>query len=203
MYNWLLRPKINPESAVRTFLLRYSFWLVCLVGIIGLATLRSPPFYGKIDFFLLKGRPWWPVWKALVTNTGNGDDTPVYTDYVTGCILGGVFGKVPVLDVIRHRIPTLYIEDMETNKLPAKRFLNIYLTKEDFTKDFTCVINLIGYESSWVPDETGHWSRRMGRTSEFYNFRSPGKEPNTRVALENFPFQKCVAYFPEENTQKR
>jgi len=184
---------------VRTFLLRNSFWLVCLAGIIGLATIRSHPVYGKIDFFLLNGRPWWPDWEALVTSTGNGGNVPVYTDYVTGSILGGVFGKVPVLDVIRHRIPTLSIEDMETNTLPAKRFLNIYLTKEDLAQDFTCVINLIGYESSWVPDETGHWSRRMGRTDEFYTLRTAGRESNTRVALKNFPLQKCVVFFGKED----
>jgi hypothetical protein len=132
----------------------------------------------------------------LTNYTQDEKNTLIYTDYVTGSILGGVFGKVPLLDVVRHRIPTLYIEDMETNKLPAKRFLNIYLTKEDLAKDFTCVINLIGYESSWVPEETGHWSRKMGKTSDFYRFRAPQKGSDTRIMLKNFPLQKCVVYFP-------
>ena len=191
-----------PKSTVKTFLLCNHFWLVCLIGIIGLATIRSPPVYGKIDFFLLDGRPWWPSWKALIADSRTNDKTPVYTDFITGYILDGVFGEVTLLEVfqVQDKLPTLYIEDMEENKLPAG-LLNIYLTQEDFSKDFKCVINLIGYRSSWVPEETGHWHKKMGDTSEFYKFRTLNGESNTRLRLKNFPLKKCAVFTPENNKE--
>ena len=181
---------------IKVFLSRNHFWLACLAGIICLATIRSHPVYGKIDFYLLNGRPWWPKWKTLVTDVRTLGNSPVYTDYVTGSILGGIFGEVPLLEVTRiRRISTLDIDDMEKNKLPAKSLLNFYLKKEELTKNFKCVINLIGYESSWVPDETGHWNRKMGRTSAFYKFRDIQGESNTLIQLKAVPLQRCAVYF--------
>ena len=181
---------------IKVLLSRNHFWLACLAGIICLATIRSHPVYGKIDFYLVDGRPWWPEWKTLVRNVRSFDNRPVYTDYVTGSILGGVFGEVILLEVMRSRkITTLDIDDMEKNKLPAKSLLNFYLTEEELTKDFKCVINLIGYESSWVPDETGHWSRKMGKTSAFYKFKDIHGESKTRIRLKTVPLQRCAVYF--------
>ena len=192
-------PKDLPECRIKAFLCCNLFWLACLASVIGMGTIRSPPFYGKLDFYLLDGRPWWPGWSALITETQTQDQTPVYTDYATAYVLSGVFGEVPLLDVIQNRAPTLYIEDMEKNKLPEKQFLNIYLTQEELSKDFKCVINLIGYTSSWVPDETGHWHRSMGDTGGFYKFRTIIGESDTRLSLKDFPVQKCVVYAPENN----
>lgn len=193
----IFHPQTRSKHLVKVFLWRNLFWLACLASVVGLATVRSHPVYGKIDFYLLDGRPWWPGWKSLVTNTGTNHNIPVYSDYATSYILGGVFGEVPLLDVIRNRPPILYIEDMEKNKLPEQQVLNIYLTQDDLSKDFKCVINMIGYSSSWVPDETGHWHRRMGNTSDFYKFRNPHGESDTRLRLKNFPLQKCAVFFPE------
>ena len=180
---------------MKEFLLCNHFWLVCLAGIIGLATVRSFPVCGKIDFYLLDGRPWWPEWKTLIKDTQTNGKTPVYTDSITGYILDGVFGEVTLLEGHQNsdKIFTLYIEDMEENKVPTGR-LNIYLTPEDIAKDSKCVINLIGYTSSWIPDETRHWSRRVGKTSEFYKFRSHQGESDIRLTLKNFPLQRCVVY---------
>ena len=194
-------PKDTPECPIKAFLCCNLFWLTCLAGVIGLATIRSPPFYGKLDFYFLDGRPWWPGWSNLVTDTLTSNQNPVYTDYATAYILSGVFGEVPLLDAIRNRTPTLYIEDMEKNKLPEQQFLNIYLTKEDLSRDFKCVINLIGYTSSWVPAETGHWHGRMGKTSQFYKFRFLQGESDIRLRLKNFPLQKCAVYAPEDNKE--
>lgn len=186
---------------IKNLLWRNYFWLLCLVGFIGLATVRSPPIYGKIDFYLLNGRPWWPAWKALVANTRASVKTPVYTDNITGYILGGVFNDVLLLDVVSNRRPTLYIEDMEKNELPEKHLLNKLLTQEDLAKDFKCVINLIGYSSSWVPEETRHWHRRVGNTSQFYKFRDLHEKSDLRLRLKHFPLQKCAVYAPEGNKE--
>ena len=194
-------PQGRFEFLVKAFLCRNLFWLVCLAGVTVMATIRSPPFYGKLDFYLLDGRPWWPGWSTLITKTQAQDQTPVYTDYTTTYVLSGVFGEIPLLDPIRNRTPTLYIEDMEKNKLPEQQFLNIYLTQKDLSKDFKCVVNLIGYTSSWVPDETGHWHRSMGDTGGFYKFRTIIGEPDTRLSLKDFPVQKCAVYAPENNKE--
>ena len=187
--------QVRSKLTVTVFLWRNFFWFFCLAGIIILATIRSPPIYGKIDFFLLDGRPWWPGWKDLVTESRTNGKTPIYTDYVTGYILGGVFGETPLLlDTARNRILTLYIEDMEKNEFSKNHLINTYLPKDCLTKNFKCVINLIGYESSWVPKETGHWNGRIGETSNFYKFRTPHREVDIRIALKNFPLQHCTVY---------
>lgn len=188
---------------IKKLLYHNLFWLTCLAGIIGLATIRSYPVYGKIDFYLLDGRPWWPSWKALIADARASDNTPVYTDFITGYILDGVFGKITLLEVfqVQDRLPILYIEDMEENKLPTG-LLNIYLTWEDLKEDFKCIINLIGYTSSWVPDETGHWSSKMGNTSEFYKFKTLHREPDILPRLRKFPLQKCNVYTSQHNENK-
>ena len=198
MVKKLFQPQACLRRLIKALLCRNLFWLVCLASVIGLATVRSHPVYGKIDFYLLDGRPWWPSWKPLVTYTRTNDNTPVYTDYATAYILGGVFGEVPLLDVIGNRPTTLYIEDMEKNKLPEQQVLNIYLTQEDLSKDFKCIINLIGYKSSWVPEETGYWNKTIGNTRKFYNFRTHASKSDIGLALKNFPLHKC-AVFAQEN----
>ena len=186
---------------IKLLLRRNYFWLLCLAGIFALATIRSGPVYGKFDFYLLNGRPWWPAWKALVTDTRTNPRTPVYTDNITGYILGGVFSEIPLLDVVSNKRPTLYIEDMEKNELPEKKNINKILTSTDLAKDFKCVINLIGYQSSWVPEETGHWNRRVGKTSEFYQSRTFHEKSDISLRLKNFPLQKCAVYAPEDNKE--
>lgn len=181
----LLKKQTRSKFTIKAFLWRNYFWFFCLAGILSLATIRSPPVYGKIDFFLLDGRPWWPEWKALVTETRTKGKTPVYTDLVTGYyILGCVFGEVPLVDTFLNKKGIIYIEDMENLK-----------------KNFKCIINLVGYTSSWVPEETGHWSSKVGKTSEFYKFRTRHKESDIRVMLKKFPLQRCVVY-DQEKTEK-
>ena len=196
----LPKNQVRSKLTVTVFLWRNCFWFFCLAGIISLATIRSPPIYGKLDFFLLDGRPWWPGWKELVTDSRTKGKTPIYTDYVTGYILGGVFGETPLLlETVRNRMPILYIEDMEKNEFSENHFINTYLPKKDLEKKFKCVINLIGYTSSWVPEETGHWHRRIGETSEFYKFRIPHREVDIRLALKNSPLQHCSLYSKNSN----
>ena len=178
-------PQARSKCLAKKFLCRNLFWLVCLAGLVGLSTIRSHPVYGKIDFYLLDGRPWWPGWKALVMHSQTNGKTPIYTDYVTGYyVLYSVFGETPLADMFRHKGGTLYVEDME-----------------NFKKDFRCVINLIGYTSSWIPEETRHWASKIGKTSEFYKLKARKGEPDINFTLKNFPLQKCVVFAPENYTE--
>jgi hypothetical protein len=174
------------------------FYCACLAAMISLGMIRSYPLYGKIDFFLLDGRPWWPQWETLVQETRKIGNNPVYTDYTTGYILAGIFGQQTVLKVSDYKVPRLYIEDMVENKVPEGKFTNIFFIKGKKYYDFRCVVNLIGYQSSWVPDETRHWDSNLADTSRLYQFKNAQKSLDIFTELEHFPLKKCVVYFPAE-----
>jgi len=173
------------------------FYTVCFLTLISLSLIRSYPFFGKLEFILLDGRPWWPSWELLIKDNREEGIATVYTDYITGYILAGVFGKNTVVNVGRHKIPILFIDDMEENKLPGKAFLSLFLTREKGKgSDFSCIINLIGYESSWVPEETHHWQSHLANTSRFYQFKNPSTGSSIFTELERFPPKRCKVYFP-------
>lgn len=173
----------------------YAFCLLCVYC---LGMIRTHPFYGKIDFLLLNGRPWWPTWEALIQQTRDQGNTFAYTDYITSYILTGVFGEKTVINVESNKIPELYIEDMEAGKLPEKQFLNLSLLRSNKKEDYKCIINLIGYQSSWVPDETRHWNSNIAVTSRYYQFKNTKKYSDFSPDLKLYALKKCVAFFPIE-----
>lgn len=155
-------------------MVQWIFFLCCLVGMVLLATVRSPPIYGKIDFIMLDSRPWWPGWKPLIVTAKKNSALPVYTDYITSYILVGVMGLRSVLTVRDNpgSCPVLSVEDMETNILPHERLMDkstIKTMQEGGT--YTCIVNLLGYQPSWVSVETRHWRAELARTGDFYDFK--------------------------------
>ncbi len=153
------------------WVVRWSFFSICLAGIFLVGAVRSHPFYGKIDFLMLDGRPWWPAWRQIVDETRRRGGQPVYTDYITGYVLASVFGEKVLLRVgSLDRYPVLSVPDMEKGVVADTKTVNNSLMLSVSKGEFSCVINLLGYTSSWVPDETKHWRREIAETGRWYRF---------------------------------
>ena len=72
------------------------FFVLCLACIVGLSSIRSHPVYGKLDFFLLDGRPWWQPWRPMIARIIQAGDKPVLSDVVTDTVLRAVFAQQTV-----------------------------------------------------------------------------------------------------------
>lgn len=179
---------------MRKLIFRNLFFGGCLTLVFIIGAMRSHPFFGKWDFFFVEGRPWWPAWRDLIRDTRARGKVPVYTDYITGYILAGVFGEQTVVNVGDDKIPRLIIEDMEEGRLPAEEFLSNAYIQAGRPRDFRCVINLKGYQSSWVPGETGHWRSQVADTSKFYSFANDMEKPIISRSLRGIFHDRCVIY---------
>jgi len=72
------------------------FFVLCLACIVGLSSVRSHPVYGKLDFLLLDGRPWWQPWRSMIESILQAGDKPVLSDVVTDRVLRAVFAQQTV-----------------------------------------------------------------------------------------------------------
>ncbi len=72
---------------------RLAYFLICLVIIIGLSSVRTEPVYGKLDFLLLDGRPWWPSWRPMIEEIIHDGRQPIFSDRMTSSVLRAVFNQ--------------------------------------------------------------------------------------------------------------
>jgi len=79
-----------------SFLLKNTFFLVSLLGVIGLSSIRSFPVYGKLDFILLDGRTWWKPLQPMIEEIIAQGDDEILSDMITCTILRGVFAQKAV-----------------------------------------------------------------------------------------------------------
>ncbi len=75
---------------------RKVYFFTCLVCLIGLSSVRSPPVYGKLDFLLLDGHPWWRPWHAMIEQVIAQGEQPIITDLATSTVLRAVFAQKTV-----------------------------------------------------------------------------------------------------------
>jgi len=59
---------------------------------------------------------------------------------------------------------------------------------------YRCLINLHGFESSWVPAETGHWPERWSKPYLLYEFQGKHGKEIEPLLKKNLP-QNCMVYF--------
>ena len=159
------------------------FYGLCLILVFVAGMQRSKPIFGKGDFYLVDGRPWWPAWRALITDTRTRGSAPVYTDYITGYVLAGVFGERTVVNVGDEKMPQLDVVAMEEGRVPAEEFLSEAYIRAGRPTELRCVINLIGYRSSWVPGETRHWKANLANTARFYDWKDVAGGSGTSASL--------------------
>jgi len=88
-----------------------AFFYASVFFVIVLSSIRSYPVYGKLDFFLLDGRTWWPSWRPMIETVINlGNQQPILSDMITCTVLRGVFGQRAVAFRFDHRYNHVDIE---------------------------------------------------------------------------------------------
>lgn len=150
-----------------------SFYLVSLILLLILSSIRSDPLYGKLDFIRLDSRPWWPEWKTLIELVFEKRKT-VYTDPMTVLVLEMVFD----IDAV-YRVPgghggerPLSLEPGTPNLPGWSGSINIeQMIRDNLDNQYHCIINLKGFKKSWVAIETGHWQETLGQTSRHYHYK--------------------------------
>jgi len=156
-----------------------KYFTVSLVIIIMISSIRSGPVYGKLDFISLETRPWWSEWKPMIKNIMK-QEQKIYTDKLTSMVLRDIF-NLPIANKYRGRFrgSVLDVKSMDTGKMSQK---------------YRYIINLHGFNPSWVPKETGHWSPKLANTSLYYRYNRLRGEELKRFLKEN-PLKNCEVYF--------
>ncbi len=65
--------------------------------IVGIGSMRSGPVYGKLDFLLLNGRPWWRPWRPMINAVLRKGTQPILSDMMTSSVMRGVFSQKTLL----------------------------------------------------------------------------------------------------------
>ena len=179
---------------MKNLLKKNLFFCISSIVLITLGSMRSSPLYGKIDFFFVEGKPWWPSWKNLITQTREKSETALYTDYVTAYVLAGVYGEKPLIDVEQQKTYVLIIENMEQREIPLNKKKSWHFIRDIKEVTTKCIINTIGYESSWVPGETKHWNHNLSNTAKYYKYKDISKIDNLVKNLEYFGPRDCLVF---------
>ncbi len=74
--------------------LQRGYFLCCLLAVVVLASIRSHPVYGKLDFYLLDGCPWWKSWRPMIEQTlADSSTRPILSDMITDTVFRAVFAQ--------------------------------------------------------------------------------------------------------------
>jgi len=160
-------------------LIKKPFFLICLIGIISLSSIRSGPIYGKLDFILLDPIPWWYGWKPMIEKIVRQGEKVLYTDALTGNVMDAIFNT---------KIANKYQWSFHGSKL------NISDMEKKDKKDVQCVVNLHGFSPSWVPEETHHWHIRAAQTLRYYHYNHIRGDALIKY-LKQTPLPYCDVYF--------
>ncbi len=109
---------------------RREIRLLYLGGWLGLvlllSSIRSGPIYGKLDFILLDGRPWWPAWQPIIELVlQERPEKPVLTDPLTSTVLRAVFHQRTVHFRALGRFHLMDIDQMERDNRIVDRSLTV------------------------------------------------------------------------------
>lgn len=162
------------------------FYPFAVISIICLAGIRSTPIYGKLDFILLEGKPWGNQWDALFDDISEEPSLQLITDPVTETVLNAVYLKSSEDVRTLRRERQIDIEKIE------KRLGKT--SDEKYGKQRRCLVNLIGFEPSWVAVETGHWQPDLAYTSRYYTYRGVKGDALNSV-LKDAPLKHCKVFY--------
>ncbi len=193
------------------------YWLICFLFVIALAGVRTSPVYGKLDFLLLDGRPWWPAWQSMIEYVVITDEKkPFFSDTITSTVVRAVFARPSLFFRFDPRYSLFDIDAMDEWNEPTKisvpgGALSLLLSHDDngeFWLDsgdswwryrensspYICVVNLQGFSPSWVGEETGHWSVKWADTSYWYK-KNGVRGKGIKEIVEQNPPEFCKVYF--------
>lgn len=102
---------------------RKFFFLLCLLCIVVLSSVRSRPVYGKLDFLLVDGHPWWRPWQPMIEQVLQDGNTPILSDMATSTVLRAVFAQKAVSFRFVRRYSHLDVDTLvEMNQGEKKNF---------------------------------------------------------------------------------
>jgi hypothetical protein len=88
-----------------------------------LAGIRSFPVYGKLDFLLVDGRPWWNSWQPMIESVMDMGTQPILTDSTTSTVLRAVFNQPAVAFRFNYHFSLLEVEELvKKNQYTRERF---------------------------------------------------------------------------------
>lgn len=99
------------------------YFVVCLFFIIGLSSIRSPFVYGKLDFILLDGRPWWKPWRPMIEEVLQAGEQPILTDFITSTVLRAVFAQKAVSFRYAHYLAQIDVEELSSLNIEQRRLV--------------------------------------------------------------------------------
>lgn len=152
-----------------------------------LGSVQSHPLYGKLDFITVDSRKWWGEWMPMIDKVVAWKKEKIETDYITGYLLHAVF-DVPLKHNQHSQITYLYVQQIPKRSIEA-------MVQESVADDRTgCLINLHGFQPTWVPYITDHWSPYWSRPDLFYKINVRGKKQISDY-LRGQSVGKCYVYF--------
>lgn len=142
------------------------FFVCSFLIVLSLGSVRATPIYGKINFLLVDSMPWYPAWKPMISDLlDRTENKPVLTDSVTGNVLYGLF-NIPIANRYNSQL-------INYRRLIANPFLADHNDTPSIFMRYRIVVNLMGFEPTWVGPETRHWNPRIADTSKLYRFGGP------------------------------
>jgi len=108
---------------MKTQLLKNSFFILCVLLVVVLGSVRSAPVYGKLDFILLDGRPWWRSWQPMIEQSLSAGSQPFLSDSITCTVLRAVFAQPAVTFRFNYRFSNIAVEDMIRMNRPMYKLL--------------------------------------------------------------------------------
>ena len=222
----------NPATSSVHINRNIYYVLVCLFLVL-LASIRSAPIYGKLDFLLVENKPWWPEWKPAIEEVLSQGEQIILTDPITGTVFRGVFMQktnyfrkffpqriVNIADLNRKNrsfssissmlpyyiYPLLLNESSAWNttdgeNVPQRNWAILEsispVQDENIKKTskhpYRCLINLHGFQDSWVARETKHWVPVLGNTALWYHFDGI-RGRAMRQLIKDQPPENCTIF---------
>ncbi len=195
--------------------IKHFYFVFVFVLVVLIASIRSAPIYGKLDFLLLDSKRWWPEWQPMVVEVLEQGTRPVYTDPTTSLIFNGIFGQQTVIG--RYHPTPMFVEAMDRLNTPIPQVVpwgaytillnvtpDVFLTAQKSSADsvewaypFRCVINLQSFTPTWVPVETNHWSTNFADSGWFYRYNGTSNSEMLIRLREQSP-NNCMVFEKKE-----
>ncbi len=103
--------------------LQIFFLSIVFSAFLFVSSIRTFPFYGKLDFYRLDSKPWWPKWKIGIEELFARGKGEVLTDPITGMVIRGVFGRPAVIPRGKNNQQLLLVEEMDEQCGPRQKMI--------------------------------------------------------------------------------
>lgn len=137
------------------------FLSFCLLCSLLLSSVQSGPIYGKLDFITVDSKKWWDAWQPMIEKVVTWEKEEIETDYITGYLLYSVFNVQ-----LKHNQHNQFTF-LSSKQIP-KRSISTMIQNSVDDDRIGCLINLHGFQPTWVPFITGQWSPYWSKPSNFY-----------------------------------